>query len=272
MDKNQDTSILGRKIDMTVRQDLTAEELETHLYEQLEFLEASADAYDRGSVAEAKRIAVVARVLCHGSRTSHALLSQLGRHDGQYLSTAIPHEPTNIATHSGLTAMGLGGEEQGYFAPLDETPIHHWLPFDQWWNETIMVDDRRNKLTRRDLVLTAANQDGGAHVDPSLDERYARITKENSLAWVVQTPTGSQPIPNAEKVALRQIGHELLRTFKPDYRKAIKRKTGAIMMGAMTFNAASAPPTPVFPAAGRNDPCPCGSGRKYKKCHGGVAR
>ena len=22
------------------------------------------------------------------------------------------------------------------------------------------------------------------------------------------------------------------------------------------------------PKAGRNDPCPCGSGRKYKKCHG----
>ena len=21
---------------------------------------------------------------------------------------------------------------------------------------------------------------------------------------------------------------------------------------------------------GRNDPCPCGSGKKYKKCHGGV--
>ncbi|MDE3076565.1 MAG: SEC-C domain-containing protein, partial [Chloroflexota bacterium] len=22
---------------------------------------------------------------------------------------------------------------------------------------------------------------------------------------------------------------------------------------------------------GRNDPCPCGSGRKYKKCHGAAA-
>ena len=22
------------------------------------------------------------------------------------------------------------------------------------------------------------------------------------------------------------------------------------------------------PKAGRNDPCPCGSGKKYKKCHG----
>lgn len=34
-----------------------------------------------------------------------------------------------------------------------------------------------------------------------------------------------------------------------------------------------APPTPLAPAplpekVGRNDPCPCGSGRKYKHCHG----
>jgi hypothetical protein len=25
------------------------------------------------------------------------------------------------------------------------------------------------------------------------------------------------------------------------------------------------------PAAGRNDPCPCGSGKRYKHCHGAVA-
>jgi preprotein translocase subunit SecA len=25
---------------------------------------------------------------------------------------------------------------------------------------------------------------------------------------------------------------------------------------------------PVGAAPGRNDPCPCGSGRKYKRCHG----
>ncbi|GAA5171553.1 SEC-C metal-binding domain-containing protein [Modicisalibacter zincidurans] len=32
------------------------------------------------------------------------------------------------------------------------------------------------------------------------------------------------------------------------------------------------PQTPVRNALktlGRNDPCPCGSGKKYKKCHGG---
>jgi uncharacterized protein len=24
----------------------------------------------------------------------------------------------------------------------------------------------------------------------------------------------------------------------------------------------------AFAAAGRNDPCPCGSGKKFKQCHG----
>jgi len=29
-----------------------------------------------------------------------------------------------------------------------------------------------------------------------------------------------------------------------------------------------APVTTQEPKVGRNDPCPCGSGKKYKKCHG----
>jgi len=35
---------------------------------------------------------------------------------------------------------------------------------------------------------------------------------------------------------------------------------------------ATSAPAPKAPVAaggvGRNDPCPCGSGKKYKKCHG----
>jgi preprotein translocase subunit SecA len=27
----------------------------------------------------------------------------------------------------------------------------------------------------------------------------------------------------------------------------------------------------VVPKVGRNDPCPCGSGKKYKQCHGRLA-
>ena len=28
------------------------------------------------------------------------------------------------------------------------------------------------------------------------------------------------------------------------------------------------PAAATVPEVGRNDPCPCGSGKKYKKCHG----
>ena len=33
-------------------------------------------------------------------------------------------------------------------------------------------------------------------------------------------------------------------------------------------SASSAGAKPAVPRAGRNEPCPCGSGKKYKQCHG----
>jgi len=43
-----------------------------------------------------------------------------------------------------------------------------------------------------------------------------------------------------------------------------------VAASAASTTSAPAPKAPVAPAAsvGRNDPCPCGSGKKYKKCHG----
>ncbi|MGD8514575.1 MAG: SEC-C metal-binding domain-containing protein, partial [Granulosicoccaceae bacterium] len=35
--------------------------------------------------------------------------------------------------------------------------------------------------------------------------------------------------------------------------------------------AEQAPYTRDTPKVGRNDPCPCGSGKKYKQCHGKLA-
>ena len=36
-------------------------------------------------------------------------------------------------------------------------------------------------------------------------------------------------------------------------------------------HAAAQPYRREVPKPGRNDPCPCGSGKKFKKCHGAVA-
>lgn len=38
--------------------------------------------------------------------------------------------------------------------------------------------------------------------------------------------------------------------------------------GVTNLDGPGAAPTGAFADVGRNDPCPCGSGKKFKKCHG----
>ena len=57
-----------------------------------------------------------------------------------------------------------------------------------------------------------------------------------------------------------------------DFTRNIQRKKDK-EMAALQFVGGSGTPTETKQAssdkkAGRNDPCPCGSGKKYKKCHG----
>ena len=82
-----------------------------------------------------------------------------------------------------------------------------FLMFNDWWNE-IIFDDKKNKFTRRDIVTYVANQDGGAHVDPELDESYATLTKMNSLGWTDYN--GNKPLNNPAYQAIRTIANEVL--------------------------------------------------------------
>ena len=49
---------------------------------------------------------------------------------------------------------------------------------------------------------------------------------------------------------------------RPAPRAARRRRCGTSRRAAAAAGAATCP------EVGRNDPCPCGSGKKYKKCHG----
>ncbi len=82
-----------------------------------------------------------------------------------------------------------------------------------------------------------------------------------------ESPEDSEPA-EPEPVAVAAAQSSLL-----DFTRNIQRKKDK-EMAALQFTGgdASAPakPAPVVNAdkVGRNDPCPCGSGKKYKKCHG----
>jgi preprotein translocase subunit SecA len=73
---------------------------------------------------------------------------------------------------------------------------------------------------------------------------------------------GSTPSPKpAAPRGLSQFSPEEMERRQRRQQQQLQFQTGA---------AQAEPPKPVRAAAkvGRNDPCPCGSGKKYKKCHG----
>lgn len=244
----------------------TISELEEHLRDHFLFLRASSEAFDAGRTGEAKRIAVSLRVMFHDTKTSHSLLGQLNRLSGHFISTAMPHAPENQSTHGGLIMTAMKGNATTYNAPLDESITFRWLAFDEWWTEVVFVDDRREVLTRRNLVRAVSDQDGGAHVDPSLSETYARLSRHNSLGWVINP--GDYSIPNAERAAVRQISHEVLKTFDPQYKKKSEIEADLIVGATMVIRGSKPPPLPRPAQFGRNERCPCGSGIKFKRCHG----
>ena len=100
----------------------------------------------------------------------------------------------------------------------DFPPIAPWqrLGFDAWWEQGVIRDNQGRTLTRKKMTLALANKDGGAHVDPRLDEIYADLSRNNSLAWYACTPCGS-PMPpedGPELAIMRQIAHELIKTLE----------------------------------------------------------
>jgi len=244
------------------------DELQQHLKETIQALELSADALDKGYQGEAQRLAASIRVLVHDTGRSKSLLGQLGQKAIPFYDTSLPYNPKSKMPYIGLTVMTLTKQEAAYAALLDNLPPDtppRWVDFDEWWNRVIFIDKDGSETSRRDLILAVANKDGGAHVDPVLDEKYANLSRRNSLAWRFKGSGGDVPLGGPEKAAVRQIAHEVLKTLNPAMPSMKPNIKGALFVGAQVEVREEQPP---IPKVGRNDPCPCGSGKKYKRCHG----
>lgn len=200
------------------------DELRRELVEQLQLLRHSCQAFDGGLEAVAKHISLSLRVLLHHHRQSRALLDQLGLRDGRYLTSAPPLNQNNLLTECNLVLMHVGPTGARYLPlvaaggpPFPLQPI----PFVDWWNNPVLKDNCGRTFCRRELVLNVADTDGGAHVDPELEEAYMAISRENSLGWVFSTGAENSALEGRPELAcMRQIAHELLATihqFAPEF-------------------------------------------------------
>lgn len=204
----------------------TQDELLDHLKDQIAFMKQSAASYDNGFEDEAKRLAVVIRVLVHDTKNSTSLLTLLNKKDMKFYDSSIPYHPENLAPYNGLIMMRMSTQEgASYVAPLDDGPPTRSrtkkIPFNTWWENMFVIKDQNGKtFTRKDLVLNTVNKDGGAHIDPSLDEAFANLSRFNSLGWKffrnnIEDDFSNSPV----SASIRQIAHEALKTLKDEFPK-----------------------------------------------------
>lgn len=192
-------------------------EIEQELKEQVGLLQHACSSYDSGYEAIGKHIALSLRVLLHHSGSSQALLEQLGLRNGHFYDTAGPLNARNMLTECNLVIVQQN-EGQARYLPLvaaGGAPIPPRLAsFPTWWNEPVLKDNRGRLLSRRELVGNVADTDGGAHVDPELEERYMDLSRNNSLGWIFQNNDIMEPLKGRPELAcMRQIAEEVILTL-----------------------------------------------------------
>lgn len=169
---------------------------------------------------EAKRLAVVVRVLVHDTANSRSLLSQLGvKNVLNFTDTAQPINPRNLAPTEGLVIMRIGPTGGAYVAPLGDGPPERYSRtkgFRDWWEQPVSKLSDGRFVSRMQYVLPAANQEGGAHVDPALSPLFDDFVRRNPYGWIWHAEGQSGALAgNGALVSVRQIAFELEETLRP---------------------------------------------------------
>lgn len=206
-------------------------EIEVELREQVQLLKHACSSFDSGLEAIGKHIALSLRVLLHHSGSSQALLEQAGLRNGYFYDTAGALNPRNLLTECNLVLFQLSDVGARYLplvAAGDPPVPPRLVPFAEWWNEPVLKDSKGRFLNRRELIGNVADTDGGAHVDPELEEAYMDLSRNNSLGWVFQSNGITEPLKGRPELAcMRQIAHEVLITLRRRYPKAFASEVTA---------------------------------------------
>lgn len=200
---------------------VTPEELRAHLVEQMEFIKSSSRSFDDGFLGEGKRLATVIRVLVHDTAQSKSLLGLLGiKQSLLFMDTAPRLNRVNLAPTWGLPMIEVGNHTAArFYAPLGVLPpsrIHPPKPFDAWWRDPVTKDQEGREFCRKDFVMTVANKEGGAHIDPMLSPRWMALTRHNSLGVSYALREGERREVEGDLAlqSVRQIAYEIEQTIR----------------------------------------------------------
>jgi len=139
---------------------------------------------------------------------------------------------------------GIGLRGYGQRDPLVEYKKESFTLFQD------MKDRIEEEMVRYVMWLRPVINEEAAAVARPAPRRAAPITMSKPAAETVPAFAGARSAPPASARQAQGAGPQPARTGGDDVIKTVRREE---------------------PKVGRNDPCPCGSGKKYKKCHGAAA-
>jgi preprotein translocase subunit SecA len=146
--------------------------------------------------------------------------------------------------------QGIGNRAYGQKDPLVEYKKESYELF------TAMMDRIEDETVRYLFFLQVSS--GSTPVGPYPDE-----DEEESAEPEADLPKPSRPDPGEQQ---RQAAKSQMEDFTRNIQRKKEKELQALQFGG--DDSTSAQPVSVGQKVGRNDPCPCGSGKKYKKCHG----
>lgn len=175
--------------------------------------------FKAGDETEAYQIANILRSLLHDTGKSTSVLSYIDWKEKMfYYSSAAPYSFINLMPYNGLVYQKITvGKGVEYVSGMDDKERQIiCLSFDDWWNQ-IVIDDKNEKFTRKDLVLYIANKEGGCHVDAEVDENYDELFNYNSIGWEYiesHMESGVNPLNNIVFMSIYATAQELYKTIE----------------------------------------------------------
>lgn len=200
------------------------------LRRQLHFIKNSCANFDKGDLEEAIRIATCIRVLLHDTKSSTSLLKHLNATDVSLFNTC-PDFPDDVEDGYepfimfNMGVMSLGKTNFGYHPNLEDfkPDSSSTLPVQQWWEQVVWKLSPQCMLTRKRLLLSAANQDGGAHVDAHLNLNYEELSHYSfgTMSITENETTHNVEVVHLHLISIRTIANEILKS--PDLIKLIEK-------------------------------------------------
>lgn len=199
-------------------------ELDEKFHQQVDLLNLANQNFDDGKEFAALNIATTLRVLLHDTNQSTSVLTHIGKKQIDFYETSNQDiHPQSV--YLGLIIKGISGVSDGQggsvlYRPIFTSDFHfinkNWADFSTWWSKIIFRNIDGTSLSRKELVLAIANQEGGAHIDPKVDEKYDKFRHSYSGGMkIIGMNSGIERefdnIPVLPSV--RQVSFEVIESF-----------------------------------------------------------